>query len=101
MSIPGFTLPSLIRQKTITPLYESYKLSKIKAFKGSFSSPSGDGIFLTIASSTSLQFSPVLAEISGASDASIPITSSISAFTLSGSADGKSILFITGKTSRS
>ena len=44
---------------------------------------------------------PFLADISGASCASIPITSSISSITLSGSALGRSILLITGNTSRS
>ena len=43
--------------------------------------------------------SPVLALTSGASDALIPTISSTSFFTLSGSACGKSILLITGKTS--
>ena len=45
-------------------------------------------------------FKPILAEILGASWASIPITSSISAATRSGSALGRSILLITGNTSR-
>ena len=41
----------------------------------------------------------VIKKISGASDASRPITSSISFLTLSGSAEGRSILLITGKIS--
>ena len=44
---------------------------------------------------------PVLAEILGASWASRPMTSSISFTTRSGSALGRSILLITGRTSRS
>ena len=52
-------------------------------------------------SKTSSTLRPVFAEIKGASSASIPITSSISSFTLSGSALGRSILLITGTTSRS
>ena len=55
----------------------------------------------TIASNTSSIPIPFLAEIRGASWASMPITSSISFFTRSGSALGKSILLITGKTSKS
>ena len=64
-------------------------------------SPFGAGIFSTIVSKTSSTFNPVLAEIIGASSASIPITSSISCFISSGLADGKSILFITGAISKS
>jgi len=44
---------------------------------------------------------PFFAEICGASCASIPITSSISSITRCGSALGRSILLITGNTSRS
>ena len=98
---PFFTLPSLILTNTITPLYESYIESNISACKGALGSPSGAGTFATIASKTSSIFSPTLAEILGASCASIPITSSISLATKSGSALGKSTLFITGNTSRS
>ena len=46
-------------------------------------------------------FIPFFADIKGASDASSPITSSISFFTKSGLALGKSILFITGIISKS
>ena len=75
--------------------------SKIRAFNGASGSPLGAGIFSTMASSTASTFSPVLALILGASLASRPITSSISAATRSGSALGRSTLLITGKTSRS
>ena len=44
---------------------------------------------------------PVLAEIKTASSVGIPITSSISAFTRSGSAAGKSILLIMGIIAKS
>ena len=81
------------------PKYESYHESTSIAFKGAFASPSGAGNFVTIVSKTSSMPIPVLAEISGASDASIPITSSICALTLSGSAAGKSILLIMGTIS--
>ena len=76
-------------------------LSNINAFKGALLSPLGAGILLTICSKTSSIFNPFFAEISGASCASIPITSSISSITLCGSALGKSILLITGITSKS
>ena len=85
----------------ITPLYASYTESKTSALSGAPSSPSGAGIFSTICSSTSSILIPILAEISGASCASMPITSSISFFTRSGSALGRSILLITGMISRS
>ena len=55
---------------------------------------------VTILSNTSSTFRPVFAEIHGASIAGIPIKSSISCFTSSGLAIGKSTLFITGKISR-
>ena len=65
-----------------------------------FSSPFGAGKSVTILSNTSSTFSPDLAEIHGASIAGIPIISSISFFTSSGLAFGKSILFITGNISK-
>ena len=98
---PTFTVPSLRRQKIITPLYESYVASNIKALSGAFGFPVGAGIFFTICSSTSSILRPVLAEILGASIASIPMTSSISCATSSGLALGRSTLLITGNTSRS
>ena len=60
----------------------------------------GAGISVTILSKTSSTLSPDFAEIHGASCAGIPIISSISFFTSSGLAFGKSILFITGKISK-
>ena len=74
---------------------------KLSALRGFSLSPSGAGILFTTASRTSSIPIPILAEILGASCASMPITSSISLITRSGSADGRSILLITGKTSRS
>ena len=62
-------------------------------------SPVGAGIFATISSNTSSILRPVFAEIRGASNASMPITSSISCAISSGLAEGRSILLITGKTS--
>lgn len=56
---------------------------------------------VTILSKTSSTFKPVFADIQGASSAGIPIISSISFFTSSGLALGKSTLFITGKISKS
>ncbi len=85
----------------ITPLYASYNESNISAESGAEASPDGAGILVTICSRTSSILIPFLADISGASCASIPITSSISSITLSGSALGRSILLITGNTSRS
>ena len=101
ISSPFFTQPSNIRQNIITPLYASYNESNIRAFNGLSMSPDGAGIFLTICSNTWSIFVPIFAEISGASSASRPITSSISLLTLSGSALGRSILFMTGIISRS
>ena len=65
-----------------------------------FSSPFGAGKSVTILSKTSSTFNPDFADIHGASSAGIPIISSISFFTSSGLAFGKSILFITGNISR-
>ena len=101
MGVPFLTQPSIRRTKAIAPLYESYSESKISALSGLFLSPFGAGILLTTCSSTSSIPIPFLADILGASCASIPITSSISFTTRSGSALGRSILFITGNTSRS
>ena len=100
MRVPLRTVPSFTLQKTMTPLYESYIESKISADNGASGSPSGAGSLWTIASRTSSILMPFLAEIRGASSASIPITSSISSLTRSGSALGRSILLITGNTSR-
>ena len=77
----------------ITPLYASYNESNISAESGAEASPDGAGILVTICSRTSSILIPFLADISGAS--------SISSITLSGSALGRSILLITGNTSRS
>ena len=64
-------------------------------------SPSGAGTLFTISSNTSCIFKPLLADTNGASLASRPIISSISAFISSGLALGRSILFITGNISKS
>ena len=59
--------------------------------------PSGGGISFMIISKSSFTPCPSFALIAGASFASMPIISSISFFTLSGSDCFKSILFKTGK----
>jgi len=61
--------------------------------------PRGAGTLATMASRISSTPMPVLAEHGIASLASMPITSSISAFALSGSDCGRSILLSTGSTS--
>ncbi len=64
-------------------------------------SPDGAGTYSTTCSKISSIPIPAFALAKTASDASIPITSSISVRTRSGSAAGKSILLITGKISKS
>ena len=91
--------PSMTRTSTTTPRYASYQLSTSSAFKGAASSPRGGGRRVTIASSTPSMLRPVLAEISTASEASRPITSSICSRIRSGSAAGRSILLSTGTIS--
>ena len=59
-------------------------------FSFSFGFPSGAGMSFTILSSTSSTFNPDFADIHGASMLGIPIISSISAFTSSGLAFGRS-----------
>ena len=71
----------------------------IIARSGASGTPRGAGIRWTTASRMSMTPSPVLALQGIASSASMPITSSISAFAFSGSAFGRSILFSTGTTS--
>ncbi len=56
----------------ITPRYESNLESKIRAFKGLFKSPSGEGKEVTMLSKTFSIFKPVLAETGIASVGSIP-----------------------------
>ena len=63
--------------------------------------PTGAGMRSTMASSNSLIPIPAFAEVCIASVASIPILLSISSATFSGSAAGRSILFITGISSKS
>ena len=57
--------------------------------------------FATAEAIAAVGATPVFADICGASCASSPMTSSISSITRSGSALGRSILLITGSTSRS
>ena len=86
---PCFSTPSFTRTSVTTPRYGSYQLSTSSAFSGASRSPLGAGRRLTMASSTSSMPRPVLAETMTASDVSMPITSSISLHTRSGSADGQ------------
>ena len=71
----------------------------IIARSGPSTLPRGGGMRAITASRMSSTPSPVLAEHGIASPASMPITSSISAFALAGSACGRSILLSTGTTS--
>ena len=64
-------------------------------------SPDGAGISVTTFFSTCSILSPFFAETAGQSSAGMPITSSISSRTRSTSADGRSILLMTGTISRS
>ena len=89
--------PSTTRTNATTPRYWSNTESKIRARGGPSGSPSGGGIRFTIASSTSSTPSPVFAEIRRIS--SSPSNSVISCATRSGSALGRSILFMTGISS--
>jgi len=73
----------------------------MRACSGFSGSPVGAGIVVTIFSKTSSILILFLAEISGASLQSMPITFSISSLTTSGMALGKSILLMTGKISKS
>lgn len=71
----------------------------INACSGASISPSGAGMAVTRRSSTSSTPIPLLALQATASVASMPMMLSISSFTRSGSAWGRSILFSTGITS--
>ena len=70
----------------------------INAVNGAAGSPSGGGIFAITASRMSSMPTPFLALARTASVASMPMMSSISSMTRSGSADGRSILLSTGIT---
>ena len=80
----------------MTPLYGSYWLSKIRARSGAFASPAGAGTRATMASRISAIPMPSLALARSTSSRGIPSVSSSSSVTLSGSADGRSILLTTG-----
>ena len=70
------------------------------AFVVAFGSPTGAGILSTIASISARIPTPVFADTKHASVASMPMLVSISSATFMGSAAGKSILFITGISSK-
>jgi hypothetical protein len=84
----------------VTPRYGSYQESKRRAFKGAFGSPDGGGIAVTIRSRSSSIPIPILAEVRTASPAGMPTTCSICSRARSGSADGRSILLMTGTIAR-
>ena len=94
------SVPSTTRTYAITPRYWSNSESKISARGGASRSPSGGGTCATSASSSSVTPSPVFAEMRITSSGSMPISSEISPATRSGSAPGRSILFIAGISSR-
>ena len=71
----------------------------MRADSGAAGSPFGGGTLAITASRMSSMPIPFLAEARTASVASMPMMSSISSMTRSGSADGRSILFSTGTTS--
>ena len=71
----------------------------MSAVSGADASPDGGGTFAMTASRISSMPTPFFALARTASVASMPMMSSISSITRSGSADGKSILFSTGMTS--
>jgi hypothetical protein len=72
--------------------------SMMSACSGAAGSPEGGGTRAITASRMSSTPSPVLALARSASCAGIPMMSSISSITRSGSADGRSILLSTGTT---
>jgi hypothetical protein len=98
--MPAETLPSTTRMSATTPRYASKNESKMSAFRGAPGSPTGAGTRRTTASSASRMPSPVFAEVSTASSAGMASASSISWRTRSGSAEGRSILLMSGMISR-
>mmetsp|Transcript_16027 Transcript_16027/g.25876 ORF Transcript_16027/g.25876 Transcript_16027/m.25876 type:complete len:209 (-) Transcript_16027:557-1183(-) len=98
---PTPMLPSMIRKMVTTPWYGSKYESKMSARSGWSPVSGGGGTLATICSKISSIPMLALAEATTASEQSSPSTSSISRFTRSGSAPGKSILFSTGMISSS
>ncbi len=74
----------------------SYQLSSSSTRSGASGSPTGGGTLATTASRISWIPFPSFAEARIASEASMPMTSSIWRRTFSGSAAGRSILLMTG-----
>ena len=101
MMSPGFSRPEKTLQLMMTPRKGSYCASKVSAFSGSSGFPGGGGILSTIASKRSSMPIPSFAEQSRAWSASSPSSLSICSFTLSTSAEGRSILLMTGMIVRS
>ena len=96
----GSSFPSMIRTSEVTPRYGSYQESKSRAFKGASGSPFGGGMSRTIRSRSSSMPMPIFAEVRTASSAGIPTTCSICSRARSGSAEGRSILLMTGTITR-
>ena len=85
-----------MRTSEVTPRYGSYQESKRRAFSGASGSPWGGGMSRTMRSSSSSMPMPILAEVRTASSAGMPTTCSICSRAFSGSAEGRSILLMTG-----
>ncbi len=96
---PLRNVPSTTRMYAITPRYWSNSESKISARGAASGSPCGGGTRATICSSRSVTPSPVLAEMRRTPFGSSPIRSAISSPTRSGSAPGRSTLFMAGISS--
>ena len=98
--VPGFTVPSTIRTYVITPRNSSNTLSKTSALSGaSVPCVLGGGMRFTMASSTSGQPTPVLADTSNGSSIGMARMSSTCCETPFTSAPGRSTLFRTGTIS--
>ena len=93
-------VPLGFNKQTGTPILFDNFASSLTNYNMVIFAKSGAGKSVTIRSNTSSTFNPVLADIHGASSAGIPIMSSISFFTSSTLAFGKSTLFNTGNISK-
>ena len=97
---PRRIAPSNTRTVATTPRYSSKYESRMSALSGAAASPVGGEMRKTMDSSRSWMPSPVLPETHTASSAGMASSSSISARTRSGSAEGRSILLMAGTMSR-
>ena len=98
--IRAVSRPSMMRASEVTPRYGSYQESKRRAFNGARGSPEGGGMSATILSSSSSIPIPCFAEVRTALPAGMPTTCSICSRARSGSAEGRSILLMTGTIAR-